>query len=1322
MKKATCTRIGQTGKHYGRRLAAVVMLVILVTTFTPLLSQTSQGFTGVVTDSTGAVIQKATVTVRNQETGIEKVVTTTSTGLWSVPFLDPGTYDVRAEARQFKVVDKTAIKLVTGQTAVVNFSLPPGSVSETITVDTSSQLLDYEKADRGNVIENKQIEELPVNTGDTFNLATLSPGVTSTTSGTTPGNQSAQSLGIHGAGVQFSIDGVTNQSETGPEHYTFAPPVEALQEFKITTSAFDAANGRSPGGQIDMTLKTGTSKLHGAVYENLQRAFLNANTSTNDANIAKALAAGGSTVPFNKGAFTQNQYGFELDGPVIVPKLWGSKRRTFFTVLYEDLNNHGVGTVTTTVPTSAMMQGDFSGLLNQTVNGKPYNGAIYDPLSEAACTTNNTDTGSYSSQHPHVCRYQFGFGPGSAKGPQGNPVQIGPANVIPANRLSPVAQAILSWYPAPNATPVPTTANPFAGNYIGQSPSNSDNKTYLIKLDQNIGEKDSFDLTARLWKFYAQANNAFPRSNVNAAHPGLNQAVNQPHYNGTDYRYPSLHTSWTHTFGPTLVNVVRGLVTTALESDSTGPASGFDPSNLGFASHIGAANATYFQRFPLTNISNFNALGSLAVLYRGDDQLQLSDTANWTHGNHVMHFGGEGYWTQYSQKSTNNLGITLGIGNAWTQQWDTNVVGNGNAISSNVGSQITTGPLYNYSGNSIASMLLGTWDSGSATTAGGNYFSSHYLALYFQDDWKVRSNLSINLGVRWENPGRGLKDRFNRFNSVFDSTDVNPVTGLIPASTLASLPINNAFLGGPTYAGIDKNPEWEFKPVYWQFGPRAGFAYTVNNKTVVRGGMGLFFNDQASGNQNQPSQYGYSTSTSYSGSTPTAAGSSTLITPLQNMADPFPVFQQPTGNCAGDKTTCLATNVGQNISFQNPNYHPPAYLESSLAIQRQFGLRDVIEIAYAGTRAYGLPYSADINHISTNAQAACDVLRGGTALNCTQQYGTTPAAGTSVGFVPNPFYHVAPFAASGNYYSQTTIQKWNFTRPFPAFQAITENLINGGKFWYNGLEIIYNHRTNHGLILNLNYSHSKAMSAIGYVDQTNAVPSRQISGTDLPHQLSIAGIYEMPIARGRGLFPNMPRYLDALAGGWRVAGVYVYQSGLPMGLNGWIINPTANGGAVLPRQRFWAGSKNKWFPNLPASGNSYIQQLKPCVAQYDVNTGALNWIAQSVPLVNSGLCTSPNYILTNSTYQIQPNNTYTGVRLGPKNQLDANLGKNFALPKGMRFQMRIDAFNVLNHVQSSTTGFDTSTSSGSFGTLQLGTSRGSDLSPRYIQIDGKISF
>ncbi len=598
-------------------------------------------------------------------------------------------------------------------------------------------------------------------------------------------------------GIEFNIDGATNYSGTGPEHYTWDPPAEALQEFKITTNPYDAANGRSPGGQIDMTLKTGTKQLHGAAWAYLTRAFLNANSSTNDANIAKAISSGSpesTLVKFAKGASTGNQWGFEVDGPILVPKFWHGSRQTFFTILYEDIHNTGIGTSTTSVPLPAMYgagtqypgQGDFSSLLNLTQpNGSAYNGAIYDPASEAACTANNTDNGSYAKGNPHVCRYQFGYGPGSAPGPQGNPVQIGPINVIPASSLNPVALAIMSWYPDPNLAPTFSTANPFATNYVGNPPGIGDNKTYLVKIDQNIGQNDSFDITGRVWKYYGQANNAFPRNNVNAAHPGINQAVNIAHYNGTDYRYPSLSTNWTHTFSPRLVNIWRGLITTALESDATGPANGYNPSNLGFPDGLAGDNPTYFNRFPLTNISNYNALGSQTGLYRGDDEMQLSDTVTWTHGNHVIHFGGEIRFIQYAQKLNNGNGVTLGIGDGWSQQWDTTVTGGASGIHSSVG----TGGTNDYSGNSVASMLLGTWDSGTANAAAGGYFSSHYSALYFQDDWKYNRKLTINLGVRWEDPGRGLKDRYNRFNSVFDTTDVNPINGMISGSTLAGLPI-----------------------------------------------------------------------------------------------------------------------------------------------------------------------------------------------------------------------------------------------------------------------------------------------------------------------------------------------------------------------------------------------------------------------------------------------------------------------------------------------------------------------------------------------------
>lgn len=1296
---------------------SVLGALVMIASFLPCrraLAQTSAGITGLVTDPTGAVIPKAAVTVRNVGTGIEKEVVTTSTGNYSVPFLAPGIYDVTAAATNFKTVQKTSVTLVTEQTATVNFSLPPGSVTQQVTVNASADVLNYQTADRGNLMEKQLIEELPENDGDTFNLAFLSPGVMSTTTGTTPGNQSAQTLGIHGGGVEFSIDGVSNQSETGPEHYTMAPPTQSLQEFKIVTSPMDAEYGRSPGGQIDMTLKTGTQKLHGAAYEYLQRAFLNANNPQNDAYIYKDTAAGDPAsviAKYNKGAFTQNQYGFELDGPVIVPKLWNASKHTFFMMLYEDLHNQGIGTAVTSVPTPEMAKGDFSGLLGLTVNGSPYNAAIYDPNSEAACTANNTDTGSYKTGNPAVCRYQYGYGPGAAPGPQGNPVLIGNPNVIPSGEINPVAQAIMSWYPAPNQDPTPTTANPFNANYVGLSPSNSDNKTYIVKLDQNAGNRDTFDVTWKLWKFYAQANNAFPRYNVNAAHPGLNWAMDQPHYNGTDYRYPSLNVGWTHIFGPTLVNSFRGLITTALESDSTGPASGFDPSNLGFSANIGAADATYFKRFPLTNIANYNALGSQAVLYRGDDELQLLDTANWTHGNDVIHFGGEVRFAQYSQKSSNNTGLDLTTDDGWTQQWDTDVAGKNGGVFSN-----TAALPNNYSGNSVASMEAGTWSPTSsnnyATAAGGNYFSSHYGALYFQDDWKYRPNLTLNLGVRWEDPGRGLRDRENRLNSVWDFTDPNPVTDLIPASVLAGLPVPNGFVGGPTYAGVNGNPTWEFKRVWYDFGPRAGFAYTYNQWTVIHGGMGLFFDDPTRGNQDNPSQIGYSTTTGYTPYDSVTQGANTLMVPRGNLANPFPAFQSPTGNCGGDWQQCLQSNLGQSSTYYNPTYHPAPFLSTTFDIERQLTANDTITIGYAGTRMYSAPYTLNMNHISATAQAACDPLRGGLQANCTG----------SVGQITNPFKGVAPFAGS-SYYTASTIGKINFTRPYPQFGDINQADVNGGKTWYNGLEVVYKHRTSYGLTANLGYTYSKAISAVGYADQINLVPSRTISSVDVPHRFTALVVYKLPIGRGFGYFPNMPRALGFLVGGWETANTYLYQSGFPQQLtSGWIVDKTANGGNLLPQKRYWGGNSNSWYPDLQGGGSdNYFQRLKPCVATVNPS-GGYTWIAQSLPFVQSGTCTTPNYISINTSYQVNPNVEYTGAREGPRNQLDSNISKNFAINEGMVFQMRIDAFNSLNHVQTFATGYDTSTTDGTFGIVRMGTSRSGNQTNRVIQISGRLSW
>ena len=1285
------------GVFRATQIAAFLFALVCLVCAAPTFAQTSQGFTGIVADQTGAVIPKASVTVHNQATGIDKIVVTTNSGVYSVPFLVPGVYTVTATATGFKVENQTDITLVTDQTATVNFKLAPGSVTETVTVNSSADVLDYSKPDRGDVVERTRISELPILAGDPFNLAELSAGAISTlaTGNYEPYKQTAQSLSIHNQAVEFNVDGLSNNSMTGAQNYAYDPPNDTVQEFKITTNAFDAAAGRSAGGAIDMTLKSGTDKLHGDMRELMRRGFLDANFSNNNANIAQH----GELPQYQRPPHTEDHYGFEVDGPVVIPKLFHPSNKMFFAIAYDTDQNLTGGFVSESLPTPAMLGGDYSAFL--TANGATYNQPIYDPLSEAACTANNTDNGSYSGKNPHVCRYQFGYGPGAGAGPQGNPVQIGLPNVIPANRLNPVAQAILSWYALPNQSPTATTSNDFTNNYGQNNPVTANYKNYLVKLSENFRKNDIFNISAQIWVEFGTSINGSRRNDVNPTHPGPNWAAYGAHFT-SHYKEPSYTIGWTHTFNSNMVNSAKAGILITSQTDNTGPQPGFNPATLGFSASLAAANPQYFDRFPSMGIGNYYVLGSISGLLRGDSGLVVSDTLNLVRRNHSIHLGVDFRPYQYSQRISNAGGnsINLNVGKGWTQQWDTVVTGGATGISTAAG----------YSGNSVASLQLGTLDSGNAQFQPNNYYSNKYLALFFNDDWKVSSRLTLNLGMRWEWPGNGNVDRQNRQVATFDTTDVNPISGLVPAGTLAGLPIPGQLIGGITYAGVNGNPRAPFQPVYDDFGPRAGFAYVINHRTVIRGGIGVYYNDAINGNSLSSPQTGYTSNTNYTGSLDGGA------TPLQNLANPFPTIQTPTGNCGGVLSTCLQTNAGQALSFYNPTYRPPVILQSAASLERQIWKSDTIEIAYAGSRSYNGTYSDDLNHISATAQAACDPERGGTGTNCTSGAST----GTG-GYVNNPFKGLAPFAAAGTYYTASTIQRINFTRPYPIFTSVTENNLNGTHTWYNAAEVTFNHRLSAGATLHVTYTYSKAMSQGGYKDIVNRVVSRSISGTDNPHRLTVSGIYLLPIGRGTGFFPNMNRLLDFAVGGWQVATVFTYQSGLPFGISGYEIDPNANGGYILPRKRFFPGNTNPyWSKNQSGpTVNSYIQAFKPCVGTRDPNTGVVTLESYSV----SAGCGTANFIQV-GTYGVTPNVEYTGIRLQRYVDLDANISKNFKIVErlGIVFQLRMDAFNLANHIENTTSGYDTTAGDSNFGTLQLGTALGSNLPNRQVQLQGRLSW
>jgi hypothetical protein len=198
----------------------------------------------------------------------------------------------------------------------------------------------------------------------------------------------------------------------------------------------------------------------------------------------------------------------------------------------------------------------------------------------------------------------------------------------------------------------------------------------------------------------------------------------------------------------------------------------------------------------------------------------------------------------------------------------------------------------------------------------------------------------------------------------------------------------------------------------------------------------------------------------------------------------------------------------------------------------------------------------------------------------------------------------------------------------------------------------------------------------------------------------------------------MNRFVDLVTGGWQVASVFMYQSGFPYNISGYEINKTANGGYILPRKRFWPGQTNSYWSGKYASKNSYVQAFKPCVGIRDPNSGVVTLEAYSVV---AG-CTQANFIQLLSGYSETPNIVYSGVREQRIVTDDANVSKNFEIHERMSFQLRMDAFNAMNHVIQSSSGYDTSVGDSNFGTYQMGNSGGGNYPNREVQLTGRLSW
>lgn len=702
-----------------RRCCAVLLLAPLFAVV--LQAQSVHGtLAGVVTDSSGAVIQGARVGIVNTGTGAAYTATTTSVGVFRFPDVALGSYAVTVDATGFKSSVTKGVLVQIETVASLNIILQPGAASEQVTVTSEGPALEAESSDIGGIVSEKQIVDLPLALGGVGALRAAEGFVFLQPATTGPGTANSNNgiflskvAGGQNYGNEVLIDGVSQQrSENGSSFDEEAPSVEALQEFKVTTSLPEAEYGRTTGGIENFVTKGGTNAYHGTGFELYKDQSLDANNWFNKgwrafycsgAKNTPSCRAGWNT-PFDH----KNDFGGQLGGPVRIPKFYNGHDKTFFFFAWEQIKFATGGTNTVTVPTAAERGGDFSDRLTTTqsgtnpCDGKPiYDGEIFDPT--------KTQTVNLPGGGTTECRSAFD------------------GNSIPSGRFSSVFNALLPYWPQP------TNSNVF-GNYSLRGAAPITDTTYTVRIDHNFNEK------AKIWGSYNTRENAL----FTGGTPTLPNPANPNGWN-QNFTTHFFRTGLDYSITPNLLNYfVLGTNRSNSQNYSSAIVAGGD-----WFSKIGIGNAVS-RNFPVINTGD--AITGLGNCCQNDDNvdngIRLNDAVVWTHGRHSVKVGVDVRFQQYSPI-------------------------NGNSPYLNFGGGQTAGALAQGGGVGFASLMLGeATNGGQSVVLKGQRWTSWYDAAFAQDDFKVTRNLTVNVGLRYE-VDQPRKEAHNN-TSNFSPTAIDP--------------------------------------------------------------------------------------------------------------------------------------------------------------------------------------------------------------------------------------------------------------------------------------------------------------------------------------------------------------------------------------------------------------------------------------------------------------------------------------------------------------------------------------------------------------------
>ncbi len=1198
------------------------LLPWLLVGVTAAFAQTNKGgISGTIFDPHGAAIPGATVVVRNAGTAESLRLTTSESGSYSAPLLDPVTYQISVEAAGFKKSTVENIKVDTASVATVNVTLEPGEVKTEITVSAAADVLNTQSGTAGQTITERQISDMPLNNRSVLDLV-LTAGNATGVAGTEDPELGSEipvpgfNVNVNGgrAGSTAILADGANNTGVGLARavVTFSP--DTVQEFTVQTSSFSAEFGMSGGGIINMTTKSGTNRYNGLLYWYHRNPSLNAAPYTT------------ATTNRPQSNRRQHQFGFTLGGPVVLPhKLFGplaydGHNRTFFFVAVEPRVYFDDSPFTSLMPTPAMLKGDFSNVV--AVNG----GYAPRDVAERLGLQNQIRDATVYNQYNVLPNGIFQRVTLSA----GQTYQPFPNNIIPAGMLDSTSVGLLQYLPTARDYFVSDGA---LANYASQNFIRNFEKRFTIRIDHQISQANR--LSGRYTQVPVRGDRG--RGDFQVGRDEVNTG-------GTDYSWSKqILLTDTHMFGARLFNELRLNYTFGRFTRNFPPM--FDStSGRNLSRELGLPSLTEGGVPEFTTGVGSIGFSQSQQNENAEHSYGITNNLSWVHGSMTTKFGAD-----LQQQRLKTIPM---FGAQGRYEFNRNrVLSNNNGLSTGTG------------GMEFVQFMLGVYNQATLREVFIPYYYQWNSASgYVQNDWKIRPNLTLNLGMRYslQLPRTEKYDRQGAYLPELARSEPIP-----QPCTVCSLPngqvITSALVIPFGYSGYGGRSRYIFPPEKTNFEPRFGFAWVPKlfgwnsrGRVVLRGGYGLSHASLTGMNRNPSPDFASGTTTFGTTDNRIQFPGANIVArlccnkPVINPVAPEAFLQVPQDGLV------FRNSINIPGIAVSPNTHVPYVQSWNFILAFEAPGATVVELGYAGAKGTHL-FLPPVNLNPLPLDLVDSYVGLGINPTATNTVVNDPLGRLNVtGTAPYQF----PVAYLG-------VKYMGFANVYQSYDSSANSIRHAAT-------VNVRRRPVKGLTYTANYTFGKSIDEasdagdVRFVNLNVRSPGhvnfgakrsddRSVSTFDIKHAFNLSTLYDLPFGRHRSFLKNTPGWAEALVGGWTLSGVARIQGGLPM--------------VVVLRDDNGLGQ----------AGN--VRAIRP-----DIVSG--------VPLLN------PNWSRTcpigagcepyfNPAAFMRPikgelgsaPRALDGARSPTQHFLDLSVQKNFAIGRESRrrLQIRVDAINALNH-------------------------------------------